>query len=278
MTLKIVDLSQLIWHGSAMWPRLVSDIQIRGRSFGGIRSTGWQGQNHPGWFDFGQPYPYNEHAPGQLAGGWVGHLHAGTHVEAPKYCIPEGITADKIPLENLYGTGVVLDMRDKGKWGEIEAKDFEKAKPEIKRGDFVVVNTGWHEKIKPGKSYDYYHYYPALLPSAAEWLVRKKVKAIAGTWPAIDHSLHFGVLEPLGKNMPNLFQDYKKATGKAIPKKFDYLYEGCLVTLLKAGISVINGAGGDIDSITGKRCTLCAWPFRLEDTDAAMVRLVAIFE
>jgi kynurenine formamidase len=277
MVTKIVDLSQEIGHGSAMWPRLVAEVQFRKIAFTGIRSTGWGETNHPGWYDFGQPFPYLRAAPGGAIASWVGHLHAGTHVEAPKYCIPTGITADKIPLDNLYGTGVVIDMRKKGKWGKIVAADFEEATPKIRAGDFVVVNTGWQKHLTPDKSYEWYHYYPGLMPSAAEWLIKKKVKAIAGTWPAIDHSLHFGV-GSLGKCNPQLNADYKKEKGKDIPKEFSWLYEGCLVSLLKAGVTVINGAGGDIDKVTGQRCTLAAWPFRMEDTDAAMVRLVSIEE
>ena len=48
--------------------------------------------------------------------------------------------------------------------------------------------------------------------------------------------------------------------------------------LLEKGISCIQNAGGDIDQVTGKRCTFAAFPFRLMDADASMVRLVAIVE
>ena len=47
---------------------------------------------------------------------------------------------------------------------------------------------------------------------------------------------------------------------------------------MQAGVITVENAGGDIDEVTGKRCTILAWPFRLEETDAAHVRLVAIVE
>ncbi|MFC2044734.1 cyclase family protein [Chloroflexota bacterium] len=277
MATRICDLSQLIWHGSAMWPRLVGEVQIRGRAFAGIRGTGWHNLNHPGWYNMGWPFPWNQSVPGGMIGGYVGHMHAATHVDAPIYCIPSGLTADKIPLENIYGTGVIIDMRNKKKWDTITADDFEKATPNIQQGDFVVVNTGWQTWLKPNKGYEYYHYYPGLLPSAAEWLVKKKVKALAGTWPVCDHALSFA---PLEENMPWLYNDYVRETGKKPTESINGLggFEECLVMLIKNGISCIQNAGGDIDQVTGKRAMLCAWPFRLEDTDAAMVRLVAIIE
>ncbi|MFC2006724.1 cyclase family protein [Chloroflexota bacterium] len=271
MTTKLYDLSQLFWRGSVMWPRFVADIPGGPvRSFGGIRSTSWRNKNHPGWYDMTWPFPLNQ-APAQVP--W-GHLHAGTHVDAPVYCIPGGITADKIPLENLYGTGVVLDFRHKKKWDTITAADLEKATPKIEPGDIVLMNTGWHAWLKPDKAYEYYHYYPGLVQSASEWLINKKIKAVAGTWPVCDHSLSFA---PLEKWMPWLYNDYKRETGKEPGKEFGN-FEGNLTMFLKNGISCIQNAGGDIDQVTGKRCTLAAWPFRLEETDGAMVRLVAIIE
>jgi kynurenine formamidase len=174
----------------------------------------------------------------------------------------------------LYGTGVVLDFRNKKKWDTITAADLEKATPKIQAGDFVVINTGWQTWLKPDKAYEYYHYYPGLVVSAAEWLIKKKVKAIAGTWPTCDHSLSFA---PLEKWAPSLYQDYKRERKKDPGKEFPG-FEPCLTMLLKAGISCIENAGGEIDEVTGKRCKFAAFPFRLEHTDGAMVRLVAIVE
>jgi len=285
MAEKIYDLSQLFWPGAAMWPHLVSDIQYGRDSFIGVRSTGWHGLNHPGWFDMGgQPgmsesIPMN---PAIHAHGWIGHMHPGTHMDAPIYLMPEGITTDKIPLENAWGTGVIIDMRHKGKWDTITAEDFEKATPKIEAGDFVVVNTGWHEWLSEEcrdsiKTYEYYNYYPGLVPSAAEWLIKKKVKAIAGTWPVCDHSLSFA---PLKQYMPWVYNDYKRETGGKEPdKEIKGLggFEECLTMLLKAGITCIQNAGGDINQATGKRYwRFAAWPLRWEETDASMVRLVAI--
>ncbi len=77
--------------------------------------------------------------------------------------------------------------------------------------------------------------------------------------------------------MPWLYNDYKSETGKEPDNQWGN-FEDNLINFLKAGISVIENAGGEINEVTGKCCTFYAWPFRLEDTDAAMVRLVAAVE
>ncbi len=273
MATKLYDLSILFARGAVMHPRYAADMPCASpNAYQGIRSTSWRDQNHPGWWDMGWPFPYNQ---GAQVIPW-GHLHGGTHIDAPVYVIPSGTTASDIPLANLYGTGVVLDFRNKKKWEAITGPELEKATPKVQAGDFVVINTGWQKRWDPpAKNYEYCHHYPGLVPSAAEWLVKKKVKAVAGTWPTPDHSLS---VIPLAQGMPWLDQEYKRVTGKDAAKEFPAGWEQCLTMLLKADISCISNAGGDIDEVTGKRCTLCAWPYRLENADAAHVRLVAIME
>ncbi len=266
MSYKIYDLAEPFGDGTPMWPTLVADISFPKHSFTGLQPFAYGGvPTHlinpmPAWPFVGR-------------GTYEGHTHPATHMDAPVYCIDHGLSVDKIPLENCYGTGVIVDLRYLKKWGRITAEDLEKAKPRIEPGDIVVCNTGWQRWWRV-KDYEYYYHYPGLVHSAAEWLIKKKVKAIAGTWATCDHSLSFA---PLEKNNLSLYEDYMKETGKDPGEEFPE-YEPCLTMLLKNGTVCIHGAGGDIDQVTGKRCTLAAFPFRLEQADAAMVRLVAIVE
>ena len=68
-----------------------------------------------------------------------------------------------------------------------------------------------------------------------------------------------------------------KETGKDPGEEFPD-FEPCLTMLLKNGITCIQNAGGDIDQVTGQRCTFAAFPMRMDETDGCMVRLVAIIE
>ncbi len=264
MSDKIYDLSQPVVAGTPMWPRIAPDVQYRDTAFQGIYGTP---NNHPGW-------PLAFRWPPSFSGGWgrgyAGHLHPATHMDAPVYCWEDGISIADVPVENCWGEGVVVDMRYLKKWDRITAADFEKATPRIKAGDFVVVNTGW-QKWWDVTHYEYYHYYPGLVPSAAEWLIKKKVKAIAGTWATVDHSLAFA---PLKTTMPWLYNDYVRETKKDPTEEFP-AFEPCLPMLLKSGITCIQNAGGEIDQVTGKHCTFFALPCSLIDADASPVRLVA---
>lgn len=253
MSYKLYDLSNPFGIMTPLWPIIGrQDITLQRVMFHGVGYAG---------------------GVSKRATIYHGSLHHGTHVDAPIHAVDGGITMDKIPLENCYGTGVIVDFRHMKKWHKVTAEDFENAKPKIQPGDFVVCNTGWHKWWRV-KDYVYFNHYPGLVESGAEWLVKKKIKAIAGDWAANDHPVAHA---PLQQTMPWLYDEYKKETGKDPDKEFP-IYEPCHTILLSNGITSIEAAGGDMDLVTGKRCTLAAFPFRLEEGDGGMVRLVAIVE
>ena len=108
---------------------------------------------------------------------------------------------------------------------------------------------------------------------AGEWLLNKKVKMIGGTWGATDICLaHY----PLRHMYPNLYEEYRQETGKDADKEFP-IYEPCHQIFCTNGIPHIEDVGGDIDQVTGKRCTIAAFPFKFAD-NGHMVRVVAIVE
>ena len=48
--------------------------------------------------------------------------------------------------------------------------------------------------------------------------------------------------------------------------------------MLENEIPSVENAGGDIDEVTGIRCTLAAFPWHFMEGDGCMVRLVAIVD
>ncbi|MCK5553358.1 MAG: cyclase family protein [Deltaproteobacteria bacterium] len=250
MGLRIVDLSQPFGRNTPLWPHagVMNDVEIRRVALPGRRDI-------------------------RYTTLLTLRMHTGTHMDAEAHVTPGGWTIENLPLTSCYGTGVVLDMRYKVKWEEITPEDLEKATPKIEPGDWVVINTGWHHKWRVS-NYEYWNHYPALYREAAEWLVAKKVKGVAGTWGATDLALgHY----PLSKVMPWLDEEYRRETGKDPDKEYPEM-EPAHRILSKAGIPGIENAGGDIDEVTGMRCTIAAFPLRYEEGDGSMVRLVAIVE
>ena len=261
MSYKIYDLSQPFGYMGPGWPHVASP----GRPITRPGPSGLlRGLSHTSALHRGQT---------RRVSIYSGGLHSGTHIDAPNHEREDAPSCDKIPLENCYGTGVVVDFRYMKKWHRITAEDFEKATPKIEPGDLVVCNTGW-QKWWWVKEYVYHNHYPGLVPSGAEWLVKKKVKAWAGTCGSLDHPLAY---YPMEAYYPWRLEEYMKETGKHPHEEFP-TYEPCHHILCTNDILAIENAGGDIDLVTGMRCTIAAFPARLVGTSGHQMRLVAILE
>ena len=158
----------------------------------------------------------------------------------------------------------------------IEPSDLERAKPQIKAGDIVLINTGWHRKYSDSK--EYFGYAPGLSKHAAEWLVKKRVKLVGIDTACVDHPLATS-LGPHrnGPQIKYLLPEYKEATGREAIKDFPE-WNAAHRTLLEAGIPTIENVGGDLDALSGKRCTFQGFPWKWHEGDACVIRLVAMLD
>src|SRR5579883_3416126 len=79
--------------------------------------------------------------------------HMGTHLDAPLHFVTGGKSIDQIPLTQLYGPGVIVDVSEVGDLGIITPELIE-SKVEVKDGDILLLYTGfskyaWYQKPKP---------------------------------------------------------------------------------------------------------------------------------
>jgi kynurenine formamidase len=202
-------------------------------------------------------------------------MHSGTHMDAPAHVIEGTPFIDEIPLDRFFGTGVVVSIPKK-KWEVITAADLENARPKIREGDIVIINTGWHHHY--GDNQMYYGYSPGLYKEAGEWLAAKKVKMVGVDQQALDHPLGTA-LGPhgIGPILPAINAEYKAETGREVIEDFPY-WEPAHRALLSHGIPGIENIGGDLDKVTGMRVTLAAFPWRWMKGDGCIVRLVAMID
>jgi kynurenine formamidase len=100
-------------------------------------------------------------------------VHHGTHLDAPSHFIVDAPSFDHVPLERLYGPGVVWSFKVE-EYGLIDVADLEAARPLVQPGDIVLLDTGWAPKVGT----DAYERHASLTPDAAVWLLNKRVKMI----------------------------------------------------------------------------------------------------
>lgn len=116
--------------------------------------------------------------------------HTGTHVDAPAHFFPEldtgldgaaqigSVTTEQLPLSQLMGAAVVLDIPDSLPGGGPGVSpvippqlvdDFEAAYGPIVPGDVVLLRTGWDARYLPGAAGAAYCFDPLVAKSAPGW-------------------------------------------------------------------------------------------------------------
>lgn len=111
--------------------------------------------------------------------------HAGTHVDAPLHYFADGPDMASIPLDRMCGAGVVWHI-PKIDDEIIDVADLEAARPLLREGDIVAVDTGWARHFGTER----YESHPSFSPEAAAWLLAKRIKLLACDFATPDLVYH----------------------------------------------------------------------------------------
>jgi len=85
--------------------------------------------------------------------------HYGTHMDAPIHFPPGKTPVDKIPVKQLFGPAVVLDVRAEGEKDAdyllpaASVEKWERRHGKIPRGAIVLLRTGWASRYGDAKRY-----------------------------------------------------------------------------------------------------------------------------
>jgi len=221
---KVVDLSWSFNNDTVYWPTAP----------GFEKSTDAEGINDKGYYYSAYSIKTAE--------------HGGTHLDAPVHFAEGKRSADQIPLEQLMGPAIVLDVTAaaaESRDYQVTIADFarwEEQHGAIPDGALVLLRTGfskfWPDRerymgtAERGADAVAKLHFPGLHPDAARWLVAKrKINAIGLDTPSIDfgqstlfesHRILFAANIPAFENLANL--DQLPPTGAvviALPMKIE---------------------------------------------------------
>jgi kynurenine formamidase len=130
--------------------------------------------------------------------------HGGTHLDAPAHFAKDKWSTDQIPLENLTGEAVVINVSDSAlknpdyliSVNDIES--WEKINNSIPENSILLFRTGYGSFYPDAKKYlgtdergaeaVVKLHFPGIHPDAAEWLVKnRKIKAVGLDVASVDY-------------------------------------------------------------------------------------------
>jgi kynurenine formamidase len=124
--------------------------------------------------------------------------HYGTHLDAPAHFPPGKTTVDQIPVKQLFGPAVVLDVRNEGAKdadyqlpaGRVE--EWEKKHGQIPEGAIALLRTGWASRWPDAQKYRNQDaqgkmHFPGFSVEAAKLLIARKVSGLGCDTMSVDY-------------------------------------------------------------------------------------------
>ena len=170
--------------------------------------------------------------------------HTGTHVDAPLHFIPDGKSLDKIPLDQICGPAIVIDISQVETQDRVVTIDIFKSRCQnLKPGDIALVYTGLEAELG---SQEFATSFKVLDSLSFEWLTSLPIRA-------------FGV-------------DAVSVDKFESPKFINHFI------ILAAGIPIIEGLTNLKKIINVGRFFFAAAPLNLTNREAAPCRAFAVLD
>ncbi len=216
--------------------------------------------------------------------------HMGTHLDAPRHFVTGGRTIDEIPLEWLYGPGVIVDlseeMDDLGAYSPAMIEE----RVEVREGDILILHTGWHRFAQFGEEPNeerYIHLHPGAHPDLVGWLLEKKIKVWGVDAISTDHPMNLPIGRFLGKGTFGHCDRVRRIAEKkfggpdGVAELFpDDHYQLTHNALFPHDCMHIENLGGRIavPELQNRRLTIGCFPWLFKGGEAAFCRVVAFVE
>lgn len=218
---------------------------------------------------------------GQGANGMIvkTSMHVGTHIDGEIHFVGNGRSIGQVPLEELCGDGVVVDISD-------AVSDYSRYSPkmlmdraDIRKGDVLIINTGYHRHSWDQSQCDELRYmvkHPGPDADFHKWALDMKFKWIGVDCGSADHPMN----TILRQWHPRLFAEaeakLRAETGLAWDEyyPFEEYYQVMHLKMFPAGIIHAENLGGEISQLNNKRTWIGLFPWRAIELESSICRIV----
>jgi len=216
----------------------------------------------------------------------------GTHLVGERAFHSGGRAIADIPLEDLCGPGVIVDISDLVSDYSIITPEMITSKAEVKPGDILIINTGYHryswdqpqvnnpeaqggvESMEfgflvrhPGPSIEFY-----------KWALEMKLKVIGVDCGAAEHPMNTPIRRMHENHFKLAEEKLKKDSGQTWDEAFpqDEYYELTHITMPKQHLVLAECIVGEIDELKNQRAWIQIMPIPFMEVEAAWARVCAL--
>lgn len=110
------------------------------------------------------------------------YSHAGTHADAPRHFLNDGMTLEHVDVNKCIGPALVIDVSHKGPNDFITVADLGERAAQVGPGARVLLYTGWDTHAEQP---DYRTSFPRISRELARWLVERGVWLVGVEMPSV---------------------------------------------------------------------------------------------
>jgi kynurenine formamidase len=235
----------------------------------------------PGWVGYPSPKLsyFQRHATHGIVSQWLElPLHSGTHFDAEMHIISGGADLASVPLDRLCREGVIVDLSDELDDWSVITPEMITTRMEVKKGDILIYNTGYHRYFNGGPDEDeerYYLRHPGGDRRLAEWIVEMELAWTGFDCGSGDHPMNTSIRN----KRPDATKAFERAVGKSVDEAFP---EEDLFVMhrvpFRAGITHVENMGGALEDALNTRCLIGAFPIPIQGGEASPCRVVAFID
>jgi arylformamidase len=208
--------------------------------------------------------------------------HVGTHMDGEIHFHASGRSIGDVPMKEWVGPGVVVDISDQVGDYDLYTPEMLMKKAEIKKGDILIINTGYNRYAWDQKQSDEVRYFvkhPGPGPGFHKWAVDMKIKWIGVDCGSADHPMNTIIRQwhpaRFKEAEEKLMAKYKvKSWDDYFPQ--DEYYQVMHIKLFPKKIVHAENLGGDINKLSNKRAWIGCFPLKGIELESAMCRIVAL--
>ena len=216
----------------------------------------------------------------------------GTHLVGETAFNSSGRSIADIPLSDLNGPGVVVDISDIVSDYDIYSPEMIMAKADVHPGDILIINTGYHRYSwdKPdvrnpqaqggveSKEFGFYVRHPGPSIDFYKWALDMKLKVIGVDCGCAEHPMNTPIRRMHENHFKLAEEKLIKQTGKNWDEAFPQgeYYELTHISMPKAHLLFCEAIVGDIEKISNQRAWISIMPIPFLEVETAWARVFAL--
>ncbi|MDX9721974.1 MAG: cyclase family protein [Myxococcota bacterium] len=206
--------------------------------------------------------------------------HVGTHMDGEIHFCASGRPIGMVPIQEWVGDGVVVDISDEVGDYELYSPEMLMSKADIRKGDILIINTGYHryDWSHPGADeVRYFVCHPGPNADFAKWCQEMEFKWIGVDCGSADHPFNTIIRQWQPEHFARAEEKLKAKYGKAWDEMFpkSEYYQVMHLDLFPKHIVHAECLGGEIDELSNKRCWIGAFPWRGIEMESCGCRIIA---